>query len=226
MADSAEFSVTNQDHEVLAKNIIFWSQTSLPDQDPTRITISALGSGAPLNNGSVTVEANQSIDLTCGASSLHLNQDASGSGIFLGTTDGSPIELRPGLTPGSPCLALNGMASPAAELSVGILGLGSAVTMIPDKLCLDCGAPGVGASVEMSPTGLTLKFAAWSIQMSGAGIDLAVGANKISLQPSGIKLNGVKIDLAALTQMSLQALEMEQKATAQWTVAPSAVKIL
>jgi hypothetical protein len=226
MADNAECSVTNLDHQVLAKNIILWSETSLPDQDPTRITISALGAGAPFNNGTVSVEANQAIDLTCGASSLHLNQDTAQSGIFMGTADGGPIAVRAGLTPGTPLLALAGSPSPKAELSVGTMAMGSGLTMTTDKLCLDSGPPGVGASLEMSPTGLTLKFAAWSIQMSATGIELAVGTNKISLQASGISINGVKLDLAALTQMNLEALQIEEKATVQWSASSSAIKML
>jgi hypothetical protein len=68
-------------------------------------------------------------------------------------------------------------------------------------ITLSVGAPGVGASLAMQPAGITLAFAAWKITLDAGGIMLSTGSNVLKVTPSSIALNGMQIQLNAISAL-------------------------
>jgi hypothetical protein len=100
-------------------------------------------------------------------------------------------------------------------MTVGDEGVGSEVKLEPTGMKLTFGAPGEGASIEMGPTGLTLQYGEWKIALTAAGIEMSVGPNKIALQPAKIAVDGNVVEVASLTDLKLEALNLEETGSLQ-----------
>jgi hypothetical protein len=226
MADAATNLISENDYQIVARNVHLTSRVSQPGTGASELYLSSTGAGAPHNNGSIRIEANKYIGINCGKAHVRMSDAVGKSGVSLGSDGEGATEIWQGSSPGSAHLRLAGPSKPAATIGAGTLAKGSYLSVRDDKLSLASGPPKVGASIEMSGQDLTLKFAAGSIAFTAAGIEIAVGTNKITVGVKGIELNGMLVDIQAMTKLSTQALQISESATAMWDGSPSAIKQL
>lgn len=129
-------------------------------------------------------------------------------GLILGTGDEPSGECVIGMDP----LPIIGM-----KIRQGRDPLSGTITLNSLGMTLAFGGP-TGAKIELSATGLTLSFgpagAGPSIVLDARGITLKTGAsNSIQVGQQGLSLEGLQVDLQALTDLKVKALQLSETAT-------------
>lgn len=200
-----------KEYTIRARNLSLVSQTSPIPPTATSITISSLGGGDLLQNGNVAVNATGNIMMQAGSAVIGMEAHTIGSSIAIANGTPGTITIDQGQVPGSPQIKMTGLP-PALNMSVGVPLAGSAVSMEATGMKLSFGPPVGGASIELGPTGLVLKYALWTLELGATGIDLKVGPNSVSIQPKGISINGVSVDVAAMTMMKMEGLKITESA--------------
>ena len=180
------------------------------------IVLAAVGGGAALLNGSLELTASGQVLMQAGPAMMALNAEQGASEISILNGMPGSIVLTQGKEPGAPTVVLS--EEPAVTLSVGLPGLGAMVKLGEAGITLSYGPPGSGAVMEMNATGVEIKFGLWSIGLTATGIELAVGANRISLLPAAISIDGTAIELASLTDVKVEALLMQEGAAIERTI--------
>jgi hypothetical protein len=196
-------------YSLTAMDVNICSVTSTENPAPSGISISAIGGGSALRNGSLGLSASGQILLEAGSASLGLTPGEVGGVIsILNGSPGSIVIAQSQMT-GGPMIVLAD-SPPAVDVTVGVEGLGSAIKVQATGMKLAFGEPGAGASIEMGPAGLTLQYRLWKISFTEAGIEMSVGPNTINLQAAKIAMNGTEVEIAALTDLKLEALNIEE----------------
>lgn len=199
------------DYKIKAPNIALVSETDPVPPAESQICISALGGGEALQNGSVTVTATGSISMQSGLSCIGISSKPANAGIAILSGAPGSVSITQGMAPGSPQLKMSDLP-PAVKLTLGPEPAGGALNLEPTAVILKYGPPGVGSSLEMGPTGVTIKSGPWSMHLGPEGFEVKVGPNTVNVQPQGISVNGLTLDLAATTNLTMKALQMEEKA--------------
>jgi hypothetical protein len=86
------------------------------------------------------------------------------------------------------------------KLGVGLPEVGALATFEPQEITLSVGPPGAGASIKMTPTGITFKVANTSYEMTPTGVVEKVAATERKLAPQGHTMTAAESELQVAVQ--------------------------
>jgi hypothetical protein len=181
--------VLNGNYSLTANNLSLTSRSLLPG--PTTLTISAQG-GPPGIDGFLNLNGSQQVLMQSGPALVQTNSTAAASNVNIGNTGVGAITLQQGVVDLGPAIVMDGVAQ---------------------SLKLSIGPPGVGASIELSPaTGITIRFAAWSITLGAMGITATVAENSIAMNPAGVTIKGLNLQNDATISMLIKGIQATAEA--------------
>jgi len=224
-SSSTDHDVSSTDLRMQAINVTIHSRSSVIDGGSTFINLLAEGGGPLGDKGYVAIQGTREITVGTGPAHLSMHTDLTESNICLLNGRPGNITLVQADKPGQPFLTLDGALLPKVELGLGLPVSPTKLTMDSDSAKLAVGPPGVGASLDLSLQGVTLKYAAWSLKMGPEGVEISVGPNSVSIKPTGVSLNGLTLDLAATTRLFMQGIQIDQQASVQLSGQSSTIKV-
>lgn len=180
--------VLTGDYSLTAKNLSITSRSDLPG---AALTIAA--NGGPLGDGFLNLRGAQQVLMQSGNALVKTSTAVGTSAVHVGNTGLGTITLQQGVPDMGPAIVMDGVAQ---------------------TLKLTVGPPGLGASIELSATGVTIKFAAWSIALAAAGITATVAENSIKMNPTGVTIEGLNITNNASVAMLVKGLQATNEAVA------------
>ena len=145
-----------------------------------------------------------------------LSMDA---GATVNLSTGSCILAMDGSTPDQGAIDLLAGEQGVIKIWCGMPLVGSLIKLEADKITLSVGPPGVGAMIEITPTGITMQVAQTSFQMTPTGITEQLAEVQRQLTPTGHTLAAAETELGldAATGVNLSAAmgQLQMEATSQ-----------
>jgi type VI secretion system secreted protein VgrG len=166
------------------------SPSLLDSGEAGSIIMSALGKKSP--GGAISLNADSLVLLQTDQSWLRVTSTKSNNAIRMGCDTPGKIEIILGKNSGSPEIKLeDGEITLKAGGSLLKPLKGSEIAVSKGEVHIRSGLPGVGSEISLKPTGLKLSFG---------------GTQSIELGKDGIKINGIKVNVSAMSQLQAQGL--------------------
>jgi hypothetical protein len=191
------------DYSLTGKNVSITSRSLLPGS--TSLTISADG-GLTGMNGFLYLRGSEQAMIQSGGAIVKTAASGPTSKVHIGNMLPGTITLQQGVPNLGPSIKMDGVGQ-SIKLSVG--------------------PPGVGASIELSPvTGITMKFAMWSLTMNATGISAKVGANDLTINPASVSIKGLNVQTEAALAMAVKGTAQQESEAAAITNVKGAVVMI